>query len=66
MKLFIAKEKFASIKGFENFEDFFKTAQRTRAKDLTTAKIDENYGLIQKHSRFVQFHASNHVLSLNL
>ena len=58
MKLFITKEKFASIKGFENFGDFFKNiAQRTRPKDLTSAKIEESYELIQKHSRFVHFHA---------
>ena len=51
MKLFIAKEKFASISGYENYEDYYKVAQRRDAKTLTAAKINQNYELIKSKSR---------------
>ena len=57
MKLFIAKEKFAAIKGFDSYDDYFqKIARRLVSKNLTIAKVEESYELIKKHSRYFIFH----------
>ena len=51
MKLVIAKEKFAGINGYENFEDFEKSVRKDGKRVITVAKIDKAYDLIKKHSR---------------
>ena len=45
MKLLINKEKFAGIKGFENFEDFRKSVVKAGKNAFTNAKIDKAYDL---------------------
>ena len=51
MKLFITAEKFAGIKGFENVEDFRKSAIKEGKVAFTKPKIGKAYELIKKHSR---------------
>ena len=52
MRLFISKEKFAGINGYENFEDFKKLVGKQGNRSATAAKIDKAYDLIRKHSRY--------------
>ena len=52
MKLFISKEKFAGIHGYENFEDFKKLVEKQGNRAVTAVKIDKAYDLIRKHSRY--------------
>ena len=52
MKLFISKEKFAGINGYENVEDFVQFVERNGEKTLTTdIKVNQALELIKKHSR---------------
>ena len=62
MKLFIAKEKFAGINGYENFEDFKKSVIKDGKRVVTAAKIEKAYDLIRKHSRYLILISSNYQL----
>ena len=53
MQLFISKEKFASLKGYENVHDFEDCAKKDGKRAYTKSKIDDAFELIKKHSRFV-------------
>ena len=53
MRLFISKEKFAGINGYENFEDFKKLVGKEGKRAFTNAKIAKAYDLIKKHSRYL-------------
>ena len=54
MKLFIGKEKFAGIMGYENAKDFEKMVGKKAKNNLTTdTKVNQAYQLIQKHSRLI-------------
>ena len=50
MKLFISKENFAGLKGFENFKDFADSVRKNKNK-ITDNKINEAFELIKRHSR---------------
>ena len=51
MKLFITKEKFAGINGFENVKDFEDLVKKEGRNAVTGSKIDNAFELIKKHSR---------------
>ena len=53
MKLFVSKEKFAGINGYENFEDFKKSVVKDGKRVVTAAKVNKAYELIKKHSRYL-------------
>ena len=53
MKLSITSEKFAGIMGYENLEDFKKSAVKDAKRAFTSARIDNAYELIKKHSRYL-------------
>ena len=52
MELFIAKEKFASLKGYENFEDYKQMVGQAGKNGLTDAKIREAFELVKTNSRY--------------
>ena len=52
MQLFISKEKFAGLKGFENVKDFEDAVKKIGKKKSTTdKKVEEAFEMIKKHSR---------------
>ena len=52
MKLFVSKEKFAGLKGYENVRDFEESVAANRKRNLTTdSNVKEAFELIKKHSR---------------